>query len=94
MKWSGVALLATETFDVTAVDLTTVRFGPAGARPDRARAEDIDGDGRLELVLSFRGNETGLACGDASATLDGATNHGQRFEGIDSIVVLGCKSGK
>lgn len=89
-----VALLASDTFDVTAVDGTTVRFGPAGARPDRARPEDIDGDGRLDLVFSFRGNQTGLTCSDASATLEGITNHGARFVGIDSIAVLGCKSGK
>ena len=85
-----VALLATESFDPTLVDPRDVRFGPAGARPVGVRARDLDGDGRLDAVYYFRTNKTGIACGDASASLAGVID-GQTFKGTDSIVTRGCR---
>ncbi|MGH9140711.1 MAG: FG-GAP repeat domain-containing protein [Vicinamibacterales bacterium] len=86
-----VAVLTTDTFDVKRVELGTVRFGPAGAMPNKARLKDIDGDGRLDAVFSFRANRTGIACADTTASLTGATKEGAGFKGTDSIVTIGCR---
>jgi hypothetical protein len=86
-----VALLATDTVDPTLVDPTTVRFGPARARPVGVREKDVDGDGRSDAVYDFKTNQTGIACGDTSAGLVGVIEEGQIFAGTDSVQTLGCQ---
>jgi FG-GAP repeat len=86
-----VALLATDTFDLTVVDPRTVRFGPAGARPFAVRERDVNGDGRLDAVYYFKTNLTGIACGDTSASLVGVIAEGQPFAGTDLIQTEGCR---
>ena len=79
-----VALLTTDTFDATTVDHATVQFGGATEAhvsnktgiPQR-HEEDYDGDGDLDLLFHFRGDETGYDCDTASLTLTGATFGGQ-----------------
>jgi hypothetical protein len=87
-----VAILTTDTFDATTVDPTTAEFGPAGATigDTSGSMEDVDGDGDLDLLLRFRTQETGIACGDTEASLSGETSDGTSIEGSDSIVTVGC----
>jgi hypothetical protein len=89
-----VAILGSDVFDVTSVDVTTLAFGPAGASPvhDLTNADtyfyhlqDVNGDGWLDLVAHFRQKEAGLMKGDTEATLTGATWGGIPFEGTDSV---------
>lgn len=84
-----VAILTTDTFDATTVDADTVRFGPGAAvkAHKKVHVEDVDSDGDLDLVLHFRTQDTGIVCGDTSASLVGATFGGQAIEGSDSIKV-------
>jgi N-acetylneuraminic acid mutarotase len=88
-----VAILTTDTFDATAVDPTTVRFGPNGteAAPVQSALEDVDGDGDTDMILHFKTQDTGIVCGDTSASLTGETFDGQAIEGSDSIKTVGCK---
>lgn len=88
-----VAVLTTETFDVSTLDPATVFFGPTGAEaaPEHFALEDIDGDGDTDMVLHFRTQSTGIRCGDVSAALKGETFGGQRIEGSDSIRTAGCE---
>jgi hypothetical protein len=88
-----VAILSTGTFDTTTLDPTNVSFGRTGteAAPMHAALEDVNGDGRLDLVLHFDTQATGIRCGDASAFLAGNTRAGQAIEGSDSIQTVGCK---
>lgn len=86
-----VAVLGDADFDVTTLDPTTVRFGPAAARdadgpdaPHRYEA-DLDGDGDLDLMFHFRLAETGLGPADATATLTGSTYAGQDVVGTAGL---------
>jgi probable HAF family extracellular repeat protein len=88
-----VAILTTDDLDATTVDPLSVRFGPseAGEAHGRAHIEDVNGDGRPDLVLHFRTDETGLQCGDTEAILKGQTFGGSAVQGTDSIRTVGCR---
>ncbi|UCH75043.1 MAG: hypothetical protein JSU82_04130, partial [Rhodospirillales bacterium] len=88
-----VAVLTTDAFDALEVDPMTVQFGPAGASIAHAAGhpKDVDNDGDVDLVLHFRTQDTGIACGDTEATLTGQTVGGVPFSGSDSIKTSGCK---
>lgn len=92
-----VAILSTGHFDALSVDPLTVCFGNAvdESRRDCTEAhghgheEDANGDSRLDLVLHFEANETGLDVGDSEACLSGLLlESGIAVEGCDSVSVL------
>jgi len=89
-----VAILGSGTFfDVADIDVTTVAFGPGGAPIAHLNGhlQDVNYDGIMDLVTHYRVRETGIACGDESATLTGETLDGQPIEGSDSIQTVGCR---
>ena len=79
-----VAILTTSDFDATTVDPSTVGFGPSAAS-----ATHVDGDGDMDMVLHFRQQDTGIACGDEEACLTGETTDGTAIEGCDAIRTVG-----
>jgi hypothetical protein len=87
-----VAILSIGSFDATKVDPMMVGFGPSGASAVKAAIEDVNGDGQLDMVLFFRTQSTGIACGDTSATLKVMTLDWETLlEGTDSIRTVPCK---
>ena len=88
-----VAILTDEAFDATTLDPMSVEFGPDGAKETHGRGhiEDVDGDNDLDLVLHFKVQDIGIACGDISASLRAKTFSGEAIEGADSISTVGCK---
>lgn len=88
-----VAILTTDTFDATTVDPTTVHFGRTGteASPVHWALKDVDKDGDTDMILHFDTQDTGIQCGDASASLTGVTLRGQMIQGSDSVNAVGCK---
>lgn len=88
-----VAILTTDDFDASDVDPATVLFGPTGteAAPVHFAFEDVDGDGDIDMILHFNTQDTGIQCGDTSASLTGQTFGGLAIEGSDSINTVGCQ---
>jgi len=88
-----VAILGTATFNVTTVDLHSLRFGPGGAisLDKQASFEDVNGDGILDMVVHFSVPDIGLRCNDTTLFLLGKTLQGKLIGGADSVVTVGCK---
>jgi hypothetical protein len=83
-----VAILGSETFDVTDVDVTTLAFGPAAASPahDLSKPavfedhlQDVNRDGFTDLLSHYRSQNTGIMAGSASACLRATTLGGAHF---------------
>ena len=88
-----VAILTTDIFDATTVDPSTVCFGDDDnpAQRDcteahgRGHIEDVNSDGRPDLLLHYETNQTGIDPGDTEACLTGETFDGLEVEGCDAI---------
>jgi len=87
-----VAILSSDSFDATTVDHTTVTFeGASETHMDkrtgqpRRHEEDVNGDGRMDLVFHFRLGDADLGCSSTEARLEGETFDGQPIFGVDSI---------
>jgi hypothetical protein len=79
-------ILRGQTFlDAAKVDPASLRFGPRSAAPANARAEDVDQDGNLDLVMYFRASDAGIPPGSVNACLRGRRLDGAPFEGCDLL---------
>lgn len=82
-----VAIFSTRGFDATHVNVATLTLG--GARPargDRGDRADVNGDGRLDLLVHFPARELGLSRpDDAVMELEGRTWSGLTFSGTDLV---------
>ena len=88
-----VAILSSPTFNAPSqVDIGTLTFGKNGNEPSLAKCssqqEDVNGDGRLDLVCAFTTQATGFQSGDTMGTLKGKTVTGQLISGTDSVRIL------
>ena len=92
-----VAILTTDTFDATTVDLTyfSVHFGATGteAAPVKSALIDVDRDGDTDMLLLFNTQETGIECRDTFAYLAVIRiwPHHLANMGADSFTTVGCR---
>ena len=83
-----VVLYGADDFDVTAVDASTLAFGPGEAGVAHRKGphfDDVDADGYLDLIVHHRTASSGIASGDVEACLLGETLGGLAFEGCDAV---------
>jgi hypothetical protein len=89
----AVAILSSTTFyapsEVVASSLT---FGHSGNEHSLRRcardAEDVNGDGLLDLICYFKVRATGFQRGDTQGVLLGETIGGERIKGTDSVRII------
>jgi hypothetical protein len=84
------ALLTTDALDATTIDASTLRLGPKGAQatPPQVHQEDVNGDGRLDLMLQFPTQDIGVAAGMTTLCMRGELpDRGRTFQACDRIRV-------
>lgn len=88
-----VAILGASAFDVTTIDQSSVRLGPADAVPqkDSGHLEDVNKDGIPDLVFQFPTQSIGVRCNDTALFLTGKTTTGTGIQGSEAIRTVGCK---
>lgn len=91
-----IAILSTATFDARNVAVNSVRFGKLGTEDSVVQDRrgnrifsyrDVNGDGRLDLVLQIDGANTGLQVGDTLGRLTAKLQSGLDLFGSSSIIV-------
>ena len=82
-----VAILSTAEFDAATVDATTVRIGPSGteAEPFKYMSEDVNRDGRADLLILVRVQDMKATCKDQIIRLTGTTGRGGKIEGSETV---------
>ncbi|MBW2384657.1 MAG: filamentous hemagglutinin N-terminal domain-containing protein, partial [Deltaproteobacteria bacterium] len=90
-----VVLFGSEDLDVSEIDRSSLRLGPAQGEPiTRAgrsivfRRLDVNRDGRGDLFAVFKLSELGIAYGDTELCLSAETRAGVTLEGCDTIDTL------
>lgn len=86
-----VAILSSITFDApNEVDKTSLTFGRTGNEASLAScdAQDVNGDGLLDLICSFYTSLTGFQVSDTLGFLKGLTVEGVQVEGSDAVRIL------
>lgn len=97
-----VAVLSDADFDATTIAIEAVTFGRNGDEAAevhaRAHEEDVNQDGRSDVVLHFASEDIGFSCADVVpgeratdfvANLTGATTDGELIHGVDEIRLIG-----
>lgn len=86
-----VLLLGADDCDVADIDAGSLRFGPGNAslaHADGPHVADHNGDGRPDLMLHFRVDESGIGASDEVACVHGSMN-GMPLEGCDKVSPIG-----
>jgi len=85
-----VALLSTAALDATSLDASKLRLGPKGAKAvlPHVHNEDVNADGKLDLMLQFPTQDIGVAAGMTTLCLRGELpDRGRTFQACDRIKV-------
>lgn len=88
-----VAILSSETFDATTVNPLTVTLAGANVRlkgkgTPMSSFEDINKDGRLDLLVHVETEALELTDTSTEAVLEGKTFSGRRIKGTDTVKVV------
>ena len=90
-----VALLGSAEFDALAVDTASLTFGRTGNESSlhhcNTSGEDVNGDGRPDVVCHFENQEANFGPGDLEGILRGKTGAGRQFEGRGVLKVVPAK---
>ena len=92
----AVAILSAPTFDAPyQLDQDSLTFGSTGDEHSLAfcnpKPEDVNHDGRKDVVCHFSTKLAGFKCGDTQGIMNGNTTDGIPLEGKDSVRIIPCK---
>ena len=82
-----VAIFTTRGFDATHINVATLKLGGASqSRGDEGAVQDVNGDGRADLVVLFPARDvTPTRLGDILVELEGRTWSVLPFSGTDLV---------
>lgn len=88
-----VAIISSATFDATTVNPTTITLAGASVRlrgngTPMTSVQDVNNDGRLDLVVQVSTEALQLSDGDTQATLTGEMSDGKTITGNDSVRIV------
>lgn len=88
-----VAIFSTEDFDAMIIDPLTVTLAGASVRikgkgTPQTSAEDVDGDGLLDLIVHVDTTALELTGNDTEAILEGQTFDGTSIRGVDTVRII------
>lgn len=89
------AILGTGALDVSTIDAATIRYGVTGSEDSldgQCGIEDVNDDGRPDLVCHADTQKTGVACDTTVMVVTGAHADGTRFFSQDDVNIVGCKA--
>jgi uncharacterized delta-60 repeat protein len=90
-----VAILSTSNFDAPSqVNTSSLKFGRTGNETSLAfcsSPQEVNADGRLDVVCHFTTKKTGFQLGDSQGVLTGQTVAGTPIRGTDSVVIVPSK---
>ena len=88
-----IAVLSTETFDASLIDVASLRFGATGkeAAAIRGVLDDVDADGDTDLLVFFSSQDSDIDCETLFTYISGVTMTGPAIAGTDSVAMVGCK---
>jgi hypothetical protein len=81
-----VAILGSASFDVTQIDLTSLRLH--GVAPLTASVADVNGDGQPDLVATFDASQIHLSPRATTVRLNGWLNSSQRFSASAPVTIV------
>ena len=89
----AVAIFSTSTFDALTIDPLTVTLASAavelrGKGTPMASAQDLNGDGRADLVVHVDTASLQLSDTDTDAVLKGKTFGGKAIQGLDTVRIV------
>ncbi len=89
-----VAILGSDDVDVTTFEVTSLRFGPGNGVPiheQQGHVEDINDDGRMDLVSHYNTHDAGLTLNDdpySDVCVTVTRNDGRRLSGCDRVSIV------
>ncbi len=91
-----VAIFGSATFDVTSINLETLRFAGAATKHEgngsvMVKYKDVNNDGRTDATVRFITDQLQLTPSSTAATLSGKLVNGRNLTGSDSVQVFGCQ---
>jgi hypothetical protein len=91
-----VALLSTSTFSTSSVVASSLRFGQLGNEASLIGCkppQDVNGDGRADLVCAFSLQAAQFNAASSTATVRGSLVDGSLIAGTDPVPILGAEAG-
>lgn len=84
-----VALLSSDSLDATRIDPSTLRLGSGEAEVQKASREDVNGDGRADLLLHFSRQDIDVGPDDEQVCMTGVLSDDRSFTACHVIDVVG-----